>query len=540
MSRTVGVPVMLVAISVGAVGRAYGPNDPKVRGMVERGVSYIEKSARSIEIHREASNIGGRALMAYAVYKHRKDKSHPLVQQVIKEAGEILAQKTPSLGQKADYVCGVVITFLTELDDPRLNPLIAGFYQMLLKSQRSDGSWSYTQRGDTSVTQYGMLATWAVRHADIPGATVPDSSIEKATNWLLRTQSTGGDFGYTPNDPGGYSRVPQNRTTLSMLAAGGGSLYMAADLLNFRRDAQRASNAGPEFLSPDAEPASKPGRPTTTAFPHQLLWDSLQLADGAWQRRFNILNDGPSRGDFQCYYLYTMERYMSFRDKVLGLKEPAGGARWYNMGVDYLAKSQTREGAWNASASPGELVSTSFAILFLVRSTQDKIKIATAAGHARGGIGVPDNFQTAIMKDGEVVAPKKTDVVKDFAAILDSIDEGDIPDNVELPPGDGWKKDKSTLEKLKEQVRNNPDYRARLLAIRPFVVRGDIESAPILIYALTDPAWQVSVEARNGLRRISRKIGGFGLSSNPSEGEKLEAQRRWSQWYLSVRPDGEL
>jgi hypothetical protein len=71
-----------------------------------------------------------------------------------------------------------------------------------------------------------------------------------------------------------------------------------------------------------------------------------------------------------------------------------------------------------------------------------------------------------------------------------------------------------------------------------------------LIYALSDPDPATVLEARDGLRRISRKFDGFGPPEYPlDEGkaavEDWEIKRRtaieeWKKWYLEVKPDAEF
>jgi hypothetical protein len=47
-------------------------------------------------------------------------------------------------------------------------------------------------------------------------------------------------------------------------------------------------------------------------------------------------------------------------------------------------------------------------------------------------------------------------------------------------------------------------------------------------------------EARDGLRFISRRFFGFNLPDSPTEDQVQVAQAKWEEWYLSIRPDGEL
>ncbi len=61
-----------------------------------------------------------------------------------------------------------------------------------------------------------------------------------------------------------------------------------------------------------------------------------------------------------------------------------------------------------------------------------------------------------------------------------------------------------------------------------------------MIYALSDPNPQIVREARDGLRFISRRFFGFNLAETPSKDQVQLVQAKWEEWYLSIRPDGDL
>jgi len=79
-----------------------------------------------------------------------------------------------------------------------------------------------------------------------------------------------------------------------------------------------------------------------------------------------------------------------------------------------------------------------------------------------------------------------------------------------------------------------------MAAVRALAKTRNFDNVPTLIYALTDPDRQVMCEARDALRRLSRRPGGFGLPDRPSESGRLAAIKAWKQWYLAVRPDAEF
>ena len=76
--------------------------------------------------------------------------------------------------------------------------------------------------------------------------------------------------------------------------------------------------------------------------------------------------------------------------------------------------------------------------------------------------------------------------------------------------------------------------------MRALAQARDLENVPILIYALGDPDWRVAKEAQDGLRRVSRRLDGFGLPDGPTVAQRASAQQSWKQWYLSIRPEAEF
>jgi len=91
--------------------------------------------------------------------------------------------------------------------------------------------------------------------------------------------------------------------------------------------------------------------------------------------------------------------------------------------------------------------------------------------------------------------------------------------------------------RLARILRTGESYKARLVAARTLGRQGKLDNVPILIFALTDPDPRVMREARDALRLISRKLDGFGLSENPTNGQVRSVVSQWKSWYKSVRPD---
>jgi HEAT repeat protein len=79
-----------------------------------------------------------------------------------------------------------------------------------------------------------------------------------------------------------------------------------------------------------------------------------------------------------------------------------------------------------------------------------------------------------------------------------------------------------------------------LFAVKALARTGDLDKAPLLLYALTDGDPRVRRAADEGLRFLSRKLNGFGDwdDSKPEQLEKIRLQ--WRDWLLAIRPTAEL
>jgi hypothetical protein len=89
-------------------------------------------------------------------------------------------------------------------------------------------------------------------------------------------------------------------------------------------------------------------------------------------------------------------------------------------------------------------------------------------------------------------------------------------------------------------MATNGSYQARLTAVTTLGRSRDLDNVPALIYALSDPDPRVMRAARDGLCFISRRLDGFGLPMSGDPADQRVAQAKWTEWYLSIRPNGDL
>ncbi len=515
-----------LVLAPGTAARAYTPDDPEVKAMIDKGVAYLIQ-AKGDEY---AESLGGKCLVAMATYKHLEDKNHPKVLEAVAACQQQINASPQSLPGDFNYSLGLAIIFLCEIDAQQYSSEIQWLLGLLHSRQRSDGAWSYPdyQTGDTSQTQYAALAMWM---AHTHGYPAPPEAVENYANWLIRVQDVSGAFPYQGKDPGGYQRIEQDRgeqgLRLSMSPAALGSLYIAADILKipFVRSEQ----------SPEEEVFQKVGdaapRPKTLS-PDRLK-EAIRHGISFYDRQFAI-----DIGRNQHYYLYSLERYQSFREHVEKKREAEPA--WYNAGVNFLKSTQAEDGSWQGTR--GKTIDTAFSVLFLLRGTQRAIR-EVSDGRLIGGRELPTDLTKIQLKGGTVV---DTEFRGDIGSLLDLIESGESIDaeamiaQLDQVQFDTSKeKDRTAFERLQKMVSGS-NYQARMLAVRSLANSGDLENVPVLIYALSDPDNRVAREANEGLRLLSRRFSAAPLPEAPTLEQKRAAQYAWRDWLKTVRPDLEI
>jgi hypothetical protein len=76
----------------------------------------------------------------------------------------------------------------------------------------------------------------------------------------------------------------------------------------------------------------------------------------------------------------------------------------------------------------------------------------------------------------------------------------------------------------------------RLLAVRALGRSGKLDYVPSLLHALSDPDRRIVLEARDGLRFVSRNFQGLGPPDDFTEQQRFQAIDAWRNWYKSLRP----
>ncbi len=532
--------------SEGSRAAAATPDSPEVKEAVAKAVGFLESDAGND--HR----LGGKALVALALYKNGAPADHPKILSAV-AAIQAAATRTPEYDkddsglpiltvqpgehppQPIDiYSTGLSIILLCTVDPSKYSAEIQRLLDYLVSVQKPHGGWGYPSgnhaaTGDTSMTQYGVLSAWEATQV---GFRVPQETVEKVAEWLLRTQDPSGQYGYQGTVSDSFKPVKQKQTKISMTAAGMGSVYICADLLGVVDRAKRDRDLPLALKEVQEGPGSRP--PTR-------LDATLFAAAMSRGNRWMGANFQPDPPQWTYYYLYALERYHSFREEATGQieKEPA----WYNAGVRYLIKSQAENGTWeqNCGAAPD----TAFGVLFLLRSTRKSIERAKSYGSGMmvGGRGLPKETDAVVVRDGKVMSKTLLGSADKLLAALEDPDDPDYTKAVEALSVLRPKESETFATKHRNRIRElagGESPEARLAAVQALAKGGGLDAAPTLIYALSDPDLAVVRVAHDGLRRISRKLDRFDLPDNPNPAQRQAMIEKWKAWYRAVRPHAEF
>jgi hypothetical protein len=503
---------------------AVTPDSPEVQKVVNTALGFLEKNVDE--------RLGGRCLVGL-VYLKANRPDHARVREALEDCRKQMAANPPDSVLDV-YSNGLAIIFLCELSSQKNAREIEWYLGRLKLRQKEHGGWGYHDypTGDTSQTQYAALAYW---EANRRGFGIDGSSVEQLADWLMRTQGPDGCWGYQGIPTTTSVAVEQNDTNCSMLAAGLGSAYICATLMGASQAvvSQEPSNPLPAALKhvggPEGSASIHKFRPQKTNMAR--LMEAIEHAH-AWMDQNYAIDIGIRR----YYYLYGLERYKSFQEALEGAIEEE--PKWYNDGYEFLAKDQKPDGSWQGyCGAPND---TAFATLFLLRSTQKSIRVDLGEGTLLSGRGLPSNLSRAKMRNGQLIIEQVHTKVDQVLSMIDSDDEAAL-DELARDPSQLVvdKVDERSARRLQQLVRGG-EPEVRLLAVRALGRSGNLDYAPSLLYALTDPDPRVVLAARDGLRFVSRDFDGFGPPDNYTEQQRFEALDSWKKWYLSLRPDAIL
>ena len=526
---------------------------------------------------------GAAALRALAIIQYHKryfqrvPKDDPYVEFAIEHALTHFPKKGQSEGKNSIltevemyYPCLVMI-LLAEYDALKYKSEIKAVLKMIKDRQLDHGAHSYLhepQNGDTSQTQFVALAlTVAKTH----GFDFDVDVAKRSLDWFIKSQKPTGNWVYKPD----FSRNPNGsnggKPSLSMQAAGLGSVYLLADVLQlFKRvksvDKGLAGTEGlPGTVRIYVKPVDDDGSKSFRGQGPLAKVDRGRL-NAATNRGNAVLAQmfAPKANAWQYYYLYTLERYAYFREQAEG--DVKGLDDWYDRAIEFMKKQQANNGGFPPKGSKAETVElgTAFAVLFMVRSSE-VINLPASESTLGGDLGFPSDTVLRQADDGTV---KGQEAERNLAETLDLLKKGATNEQlrevaqslkkqiVEFRKNGNKSRGKTNFF-LRSMVKAN-NYFRRLIAVRFLAGEQDMDNAPALIYALGDPDFRIAIEAHDGLRLISRKIDSLSVSSqtrtnakrallvlsdeekNLLKSEFASVKKKWTNWFLKIRPGAEL
>lgn len=559
------LPGLLFVIALFApamTGSAGAADKAVVNGMIKRGVTYLRAELK------KGHGDGASTLAAYAILKAGGNPADPEVQKAIKSVRAKVVDGKYKPRSEVIYTLGVEMMLLEAAGGKAATyrPEMQAMVDFMVKNQASAGYWNYLggdRHGDTSVTQYGILGLWAAARG---GVKVPPAAWDRAASWLRATQKKDGGYRYRPT-----SDTDMEGTTSSMTVAGVATLlvtnrYLHPDRVagaNKKKKKKKVFSLNRHLRKIDTKtpvnkkaPAGSKKKPVAPA--DYKPTNSFNQINGAAANGFGWIaaRFRPGQGRWPVYTLYGVERLAALMNNT----KTIGRLNWFDAGVAWL-KSNEKDGTWNDTT--GKLAATSFAVLFLTRSTAKTLghKVDLYGdGLLRGGTGLPDDLSSIDEGgDGKIKKRKITGSIDNLLSELTNPQTKlDVPElqkaivkKIQLGNREDWLKPKKRKQLLEMAEHPKPDV--RMVAIWALGRTGNIDIVTILMDTLEkDPDLGVAIEARNALCWLSRKPKGFGLPNHPkslfpdnaTKEQRLavikkwrkEAVEKWKKWYLTVRP----
>lgn len=560
------------------------PDDPPIKAAIAKGVSFLRT-----ELPKQFG--GYNALTVYALLKAKVKPTDPVVAATLTK----LANKMTESGEyKARehhvYEASVDLMALEAADPEKYKSHLAAIVKFLLSEQLPNGSWDYPTKnnmGDTSITQYAMLALWAAQRQ---GIKVPTDVWNRAADWYVKTQlkgQGGGAFAYHPaaSVAGDLDKNPSH----SMTAAGTGSLMVARLFLHpnakglggppKKTTPQVRATGGPKFgvlQSIDFEKLEDENKKSVEkAGLKKPEPEGARLAVGTidssvkgganWLTRNYTVIDVKGLQKWPLYYLYALERMCALTEI-----DKLGNSDWYLDGSTYLVKAQYSDGSWRGGqpvvgSKSGTPEATAFAVLFLTKSTARILNKRLGApdplgaGMQAGGRGLSGDLSLVEEKNGRIDQKKVVLPIDKLLAELETPKLLDVSDAQKALVEAVQVGDREKLIGQKDRLKLLARHRDGEIRRTAFWALGrceDLSVVPLLLEGLAEDDLGVMIEARNALCTLVRKprgifVRGRPLPANPNDSlpdtatadQKKRAittwQRQvrmnWRAWYFRFR-----
>jgi hypothetical protein len=504
----------LGAACVGLGGSAHAQQEQAVLA----GVQYLRGKASS-------QPVGESAMVALALLKAEVPKTDPTVTGCLAKIQKQFTGSgySPARGGGQDiYEAAVVAMVLSNLDSEEHRSELGMISTFLRGRQNGNGSWDYTgrQHGDCSISQYALLGLW---ECDNAGIEIPPSVWDRAAAWYLSVQASGGSWNY-------HRDQPEFDETVSMTAAGVGSLLLCKRQLERFRGSKRGENPHLTVLTPESVSQSY----DVTTSQARL---NEAIAKGMGWITTNFTTSGKVIGPSPYYALYGLERVAAFADR-----ETIGRVDVLERARSFIRSSQKPDGSWHTPPYSDEM-NTVWAILNLTKSTAKSIqRIRTkrlGAGTLVGGRYLPKDLTSMTVAGGKIMTRPMNGAVEGMLAVLEDPRAQNADTAVSGLVERYYREGPEALRPFKDRFRkllSDRDPGLREVAAWALARTGDLDVVPDLIGGVVDGDERVVDAARLGLQLLSRKIDGPGPPSPSTPGQRLEASRQWRSWYDSIRP----
>ena len=339
--------------------RAADEADDEVEQAIARGAEFLLKEQGADGTWPECPRghgqpMGPTALATYALIESGVSPKDPRIEKAL----ELLARDT---GEHRTYILAMRISAFGaawKKGDGRWEPALRRDASRLIRAT-PDGSYWYdcgepdgygnvsakgkkkakvhlTGKGfDNSNTNYGVFGVWVANRMI---GEVPRQYWRHIMDHWKRTQVSDGGWGYK-----GASQKPGS--TAGMVAAGVASMFVGFDNLRAKDFIRCGVNLG-------------------TDSDYRSIQSGLDWLDKHFDDTLGAGKKLLGHSDMY-YYLYNVERVgLASGYKYFGTSD------WYKMGRQWLLSQQGRDGSWSGKWPPNGVISTSFALLFLIRGRQ--------------------------------------------------------------------------------------------------------------------------------------------------------------------------
>lgn len=542
-ARRVLTALTAVALGAPTAAVARSPNDPDIAAAIRRGRAAVARGLGS------GGASGEKSLAALALVKTGSSPDDPAVAGVLAAIDAATADGRYSPHHHT-YTAGITLMLLQAAGRPEDDPALRAVYAYVLNGQRSYGGWFYPSgggQGDTSITQYAALGLWSAEEA---GLDVPVAAWDRLARWQSRTAVAGGGFTYHP--PGG-------RPSSTMTLAGIGTLSLCGRYLGVAagrdRETKKSGRKRFGFLEAVAEDAPRDGDAPERREVKRTT--SATAIRGATANAIAVMLRRPRfpGNAWQFYELYALER-------AVALSGPGrwGRVDWYAQGVAYLLPKQAETGLWKSPAG-GEsapLVASSFAMLFLSKSTHKSLGVtdsppaaALGDGLLAGGRGLPGDLAAVSVRGGRVETRELTAPLDRLLADLEAAPAERVTaagtdalqrDLVAAVRGGARDELVGRLDALAGLARNR-DPAVRRVAAWALGRSGGEAAAVVLVRLLRgDANFSVQREAHAALLFLSRRAAGGDVREPAGHDDRVrwrdDAVAEWTEWLKSAGPAG--